>query len=714
MPLVCFGGLSRIYTRKVKFFIGSITFAMMTYSWKDRLRNFAGIQRAGAFAVTLIVIILFLPKESLFKYEYQVNQPWKHEKLLAPFDFGIQKSAEEIAIEKESIRSNQPLVFTLDSEISNNILSDIERTYIGSSVDTAGGCDSFLLVGLELCSRLLNQGLIERNSEAFQEIDPFDDILLYKNNQLVRLEHSKTISIQQFIDSLNQLSMVAADSVCSQRLTSVMLTNLRPNALYDDSLTQRLLFHELESIITIEGKVSKGTTIIDKGDIVTSAAYKTLESLRAQYQERTISDTGFQWAIIGQIGAISILLGLLVLFVYMNQNRLYNDPRPMTLTLSLLSVSFAISLIAISSSAISIYAIPIGITPLLLRMFYDFRVSIFTFVITILIVGIFTSNPLEYIVIQLSAISFATLYQAASTKRSRMLGTALLVFIGYSIIYTCISVAQDGTLTGVDTTLFGWFAINALLCTLVFPLIYIVEKMFGYISETTLLELSDSNQPLLKELAIKAPGTFQHSLQVANLCEKIANKIGGNTVLLRTAAMYHDVGKMNEPKFFIENQLPNNNPHDDLEPEESAMIIVNHVHQGVEMCRNQRIPIAIIQFIQTHHGKSQVRFFLKKAQQKAELAGRKVDINQFSYPGPLPKTKEHAILMMADTIEAASRSLKKYDNPTLDALVDRLVDSQREDGQFDEAQITLKDISDAKAELKLALHSIYHQRISYD
>lgn len=291
-----------------------------------------------------------------------------------------------------------------------------------------------------------------------------------------------------------------------------------------------------------------------------------------------------------------------------------------------------------------------------------------------------------------------------------MLATALVVFVGYSGIYTFMTVAQNGSIGAIDPAYFGWFAINSLLCTLVFPLIYLVEKVFGYISETTLLELGDSNQPLLKELAIKAPGTFQHSLQVANLAEKIASKIGGNSVLLRTAAMYHDIGKMNEPQFFIENQLPENNPHDDLEPKESAAIIIAHVTQGIEKARDQNIPLDIVQFIQTHHGTSTVQYFMKRALEKDP----NMDRTRFTYPGPKPQTKEQAILMMADSVEAASRSLKKYDHEALESLVDNIVEYQRGEGQFEESPLTFKDINTAKDVLKTALKGIFHQRISYD
>jgi len=442
---------------------------------------------------------------------------------------------------------------------------------------------------------------------------------------------------------------------------------------------------------------------------VNNERYKVLISLEKEFTERTMSVTGFQWSLVGQMAIVTILLGLLGLFIYMNQSRLFNDPRPITLSLSLVTLGFVMSAIAYSSNAVSIYIIPIGIAPLLLRMFFDFRVSIFSFLILILMVALFFSNPLEYILVQMSAISFATLYQSSSVKRSRMLGTALLVFIGYSVIYIAISVAQNGGMNGIITANFGWFAINGLLCMMVFPLIYVVEKVFGYTSETTLLELSDSNQPLLKELAVKAPGTFQHSLQVANLAEKISSKIGGNSVLLRTAAMYHDIGKMSEPQFFIENQLPDNNPHDDLEPEESAQIIIGHVRHGIDKALQHNIPIDIIQFIQTHHGTSKARYFFKRALE----ANPEADAAIFTYPGPRPSTKEQAILMMADSSEAAARSIKNPTSENIDALIEKIINKQISADQYVNADITFKEINQIKRLFKKKLVNIHHARIEY-
>jgi putative nucleotidyltransferase with HDIG domain len=678
------------------------------YNWKDRLRNYGVLQRAIAFALTTLVIYVFLPKDILFQYEYQENQPWKHDKLYAPFEFGIRKTTAELEKERTLVAKKQPIVFNYIDDIDRAIFTQIEMELQDAGADTL--CVEHMTQFEKSFFSVMSQGLIDR-SGAPKNINEKPNVGLMFQNEMVTKPAGQMLTIQKAINQVTA-KLVELDPVCKGTMLAALTKHIRANAVFNDSLTEKILNQAQFEVLEMEGRIEKGEAIIDRGDIVTVSKFKILESLKSEFSERTISVTGVQWSIVAQVGIALILLGLLMLFVYLNQERLFNDPRPITLALSLVSVLFAMCSLAYSSAEISIYVIPIGIAPLLLRMFFDFKLSLFTFIVLVLIIGLFTSNPLEFILIQVSAISFATLYQSSNTRRSRMLGTALLVFAGYSVIYVLVSVAQNGNISGIESTVFGWFAINALLCTLVFPLIYIVEKVFGYISETTLLELGDSNQPLLKQLAMKAPGTFQHSLQVANLAEKIASRIGGNSVLIRTAALYHDIGKMNEPQFFIENQLPDNNPHDDLEPEESAHIILDHVSKGIELARRSDLPFDIIQFIRTHHGTSTVRFFMKKAMEK--LGEENVRKEDYTYPGPKPKTKEQAILMMADSVEAASRSLKVYDHESLDKLVDGIINYQLAEGQFEEAPITFKDLSEAKTSLKNSLRGIYHQRISYN
>ena len=666
------------------------------------------IQRVMVLLFSVLVIAIFLPKGALFQFEFQLGQPWKHDKLIAPFDFGIRKSTEELNNELDKIKENQIPVFSIENEVTESVLHRLDEAWIAQT-DSIIPCDSARLKHVFLMTTMLQKGIVRQDS-ALSSLNNDDLIYIERQGTLEKLLVSEALKLKDVVSSVLELSSAYEDTLCKQLWIAISNKYILSNTTYNDSLTKRMLEASLAEVITIEGKVRQGEQIIDQGEVVDFAKLKVLESLKAEYEDRTISKSNFQWSFFGSLGVVIALLGLLMLFVYMGQDQIFNDPRPVTLALTLVTISFAVTSLAHHSNSLSVYAIPIGITPLLMRMFFDFRVSIFSFFALILITALFSSNALEYIVLHTGAISFATLYQSSSIRRSRMLGTAFLVFFGYSVFYVLISLAQNGSLDAITTAQFGWFAINGLLCMMVFPLIYVVEKIFGYISETTLLELSDSNQPLLKELAMKAPGTFQHSLQVANLAEKLASKIGGNTVLLRTAALYHDIGKMNAPQFFIENQMPDNNPHDDLEPDESAAVIIEHVHQGIEMARKEGLPIDIIQFIQTHHGTSKVKYFLKRAQEK----GEEIDLTDYTYPGPRPNTKEQAILMMADAVEAASRSLKNYDQKHLEDLVDRIIDQQLVDGQFEDAPVTFKDISAAKIVLKNALRGIYHQRISYE
>lgn len=657
---------------------------------------------------SVMVIAVFLPKGTLFQFEYHLGQPWKHDKLIAPFDFGIRKDSKTLSEEMARIEANHIPVFSIENAITETVLHRIDEAWLAQT-DSLNPCDSARIKHVSLMTGILQQGIVRQDS-ALSAMDLDDFIYIDRQGTLEKVLVEDALKLKDVVETVLESSNKLEDSLCEELWITISNKYILSNAIYNDSLSKRMLETELSAIIKMEGKVGKGQQIIDQGEVVDQMRFNVLESLKAEYEERTVSKTNFQWSFIGALGIVIALLGLLMLFVYMGQEHIFNDPRPITLALTLVTISFAVTSLAHHSDSVSVYAIPIGITPLLMRMFFDFRVSIFSFFALILINALFSANALEYILLQAGAISFATMYQSSSIRRSRMLGTAFLVFLGYSVFYVLISLAQNGSLETITSAQFGWFAINGLLCMMVFPLIYVVEKVFGYISETTLLELSDSNQPLLKALAMKAPGTFQHSIQVANLAEKLASKIGGNTVLLRTAALYHDIGKMNAPQFFIENQMPDNNPHDDLEPDESAAIIIEHVHKGIEMARKENLPFDIIQFIQTHHGTSRVKYFLKRAQEK----GEEIDLTDYTYPGPKPNTKEQAILMMADAVEAASRSLKHFDYKHLEELVDKIIDQQLSDGQFEDAPVTFKDISAAKVVLKNALRGIYHQRISYE
>jgi len=360
---------------------------------------------------------------------------------------------------------------------------------------------------------------------------------------------------------------------------------------------------------------------------------------------------------------------------------------------------------------LSVYVLPFSILPIILKTFFDSRLALFVHIITILVVGFFVPNGYEFVFLNVLAGMVAIISLTDAYRRSKIVVTAVAVMLTYSIIYIGIALVQEGDLMQIDYKYFSWFGVNGLLILISYPLLYIFEKTFGFISDATLMELSDTNQPLLRKLAENAPGTFQHSLQVANLAEDAIYRIGGNPLLVRAGALYHDIGKMDEPLYFIENQSSTINPHDDLEFEQSARIIIDHVRKGVELARKNKLPEPIVNFIRTHHGTTTVQYFYKSFLRKYPEA--EVDVQKFSYLGPKPDSKETAVVMMADSVEAASRSLKSITEDTIDKLVDSIITAQMTDEQYNDAQVTFKDITTIKEVFKKRLRNIYHVRISY-
>ncbi len=360
---------------------------------------------------------------------------------------------------------------------------------------------------------------------------------------------------------------------------------------------------------------------------------------------------------------------------------------------------------------VSIYLLPFAILPIILKTFYDSRLALFIHIITILLIGFFAPNSFEFVFLNVVAGMVAIISLTNVYRRSKLVVTSLYVIAAYSVIYLGIALVQEGNLASIEWKYFRLFGVNGILVMISYPLIYMFEKTFGFMSDATLMELSDTNQPLLRKLAEVAPGTFQHSLQVANLAEDAVFQVGGNPLLVRAGALYHDIGKMEEPLYYIENQTSSINPHDNLEFEQSARIIIDHVRKGVDLAKKNKLPEAIIDFIRTHHGTTTVQYFYRSYLRKYPEAD--VDVRKFSYPGPRPGSRETAIVMMADSVEAASRSLKEITENTLDKLVDSIIGNQMREEQYNDAQITFKEITTIREVFKRRLRNIYHARISY-
>jgi putative nucleotidyltransferase with HDIG domain len=482
------------------------------------------------------------------------------------------------------------------------------------------------------------------------------------------------------------------------------------NVVYDEVKSINVRKSLINSISLTRGLIQEGQGIISKGEYISNDKYMVLESLRSEY-ERNLGSAERFVVIVGKF--ILVLTSMLLIYMFLKSFR-KEVLESYVRVLFILLIVILMVLVASTSlkfNLVSVYLLPFAILPIVLKTFYDSRLALFVHVITILLVGFFVPNGFEFVFLNVVAGMVSIISLTDAYRRSKLIVTALSVILAYSVIYIGIGMVQEGSLSQIDYRYFSWFGINGLLILMSYPLIYMFEKVFGFISDATLMELSDTNQPLLRKLAELAPGTFQHSLQVANLAEDAVFHVGGNPLLVRAGALYHDIGKMEEPMYFIENQTNTINPHDHLEFEQSASIIINHVVKGVELAHRNKLPEAIVDFIRTHHGTTMVQYFYKSFLSKYPEVD--VDMKKFSYPGPKPMSKETAIVMMADSVEAASRSLKAITAETIDKLVDTVITFQMTDEQYNDAQITYKDLTTIRDVFKKRLQNIYHVRISY-
>jgi cyclic-di-AMP phosphodiesterase PgpH len=482
------------------------------------------------------------------------------------------------------------------------------------------------------------------------------------------------------------------------------------NVYFDEQKSLQARKQLLSTISRTRGMIEEGQGIISKGEYITQEKYLILESLRMEY-EKNLGSVASQLVNLGKLIIVLVSLLMIYLFLYNFRKAILSDFRRTFFIMNAVVLMVLAAGLTLKFDLISIYVIPFTIVPIILRTFYDARVALFVHVITIIMVGFFAPNSYLFIFLNIFAGMVAIFSLTNLYRRSKLVVTALAVILTYSVIYFGTAIVQEGNLVTIDWKYFAWFGYNGILILLSYPLIYVFEKTFGFISDTTLMELSDTNQPLLRKLAEMAPGTFQHSLQVANLAEDAVYKIGGNPLLVRAGALYHDIGKMEQPLYFIENQTSMDNPHDTLEFEQSAKIIIDHVLKGVEIARKNALPEPVIDFIRTHHGTSTVQYFYKSFLKKYPEA--EADVKKFSYPGPRPFTRELAIVMMADSVEAASRSLSQINDQTLDKLVEGIIHTQMMEEQFNDASITFRDITTIREVFIKRLKNIHHARIAY-
>ena len=654
------------------------------------------------------LIVFFFPKGGKFKYEFQKGKPWQFENLYAPFDFSIQKTEDELAKEKQAIIDNQTLYYRYDEKIAKNVVSSLDAKFDSqwqNSELNKRQKNRLKAAATNILEIIYKNGILDPTEATPKG----NSIFLVVNNEARQVSGSdfyRVNEVDQLVENVLDKQELAA---YTDTFKSLFFDLITPNVTLDKELTGKTLEDALSNLSYTRGTVDEGKLIIAKGEVVEADNLKMLASLKSEYESDLWTDSNSYYILVGYTVLVALVLLMLFLFLKKYRKEVYdNNTRVTFIFFNILLLVFVTTLVVNYNEAL-VFVVPLCILPLILKTFFDARLGLFVHVLTVLILGFVVPNSFEYIFLQIITGIVTILTVSELYKRANLFVSVGQITLIYIIAYLAFHTIHEGNLDNIEWFTLSLFLLNGMITLFVQPLIYIYEKMFGLVSDVSLLELSDTNSKLLKELSNKAPGTFNHSLQVANLAEAAANGIGANAMLVRVGALYHDIGKMDNPTFFTENQITNVNPHDEISPKESARIILDHVIKGIELARKNNIPDRVVDFIRSHHGTSLVYYFFKR---QVELDNEAYE-EDFRYPGPLPFSKETAILMMADSVEAASKSLK---NPTflmIDEFVEKIIAGQMKSEQYINADITFREIEIIKKIFKGKLTNIYHLRVEY-
>ncbi len=652
-----------------------------------------------------------------------------HETIIAPFDFSILKSLDEIKIEQEIIRSEHTPIFNYNADIfllkaedyinqfeekwveEKNVKKDDKFTFFNlfkqKNIDNRTRKYNLSVFGYDKLKAIYEKGIVQIHDDF--EYKKELNVLLKKGSIAEKVPIDQFLSISSSANEINLLDNLNDEEYSF--LVPLLLSNLEHNITYDKLASEAMLQIDLKNINSTHGLIVAGQIIVSKGELVTNERYQKLLSLRQKYEGKEWDLLAYYLVLLGQI--ILVGLSLLILFLFIKQYRVdvLNSTTKISMILSVILLMVVISSLVLSLDINLIYIVPFCIAPVILKAFFDNRIALFTHMIAILIIGFIVPNGFEFVFLQFIAGIVSILSVLKMYKRSQLFISVAKVILVYFVIYISLSITHDGSFVSLDVNILIQLAISGALTLFAYPIIFLFEKIFSLVSDVSLLELTDTNSVLLRQLSEKAPGTFQHSLQVANLAEMGALEIGANALLTRAGAMYHDVGKLKNPMYFIENQSINLNPHDEIGFDESSEIIISHVLDGIEIAKDNNLPDELIDFIRTHHGTTTVQYFYK--QFIANFPKEDIDVKAFTYPGPKPHSKETAILMMADSVEASTRSLKNSTAENIDALIERVINKQIEEGQFENASITLKEITKLKKLFKKKLVNIHHLRVEY-
>ena len=671
------------------------------FSYKDLL------YKSLIFIATVSVIVYFLPNEGKFNYQFDINKPWKYGLLQASFDFPIYKNDMQVQKEQDSILATYQPYFHVEKNVEKEMIERLREDYNKTLRHSLPGTDYIRYIE-RMLKEMYRNGIIAGNDLTRMEEDSITAIRTVEQNTATSRPVGQLYTVK---DAYEYLLNADTTHYKKKVLQQCNLNNyITPNLIYDEAKSEAAQKDLLSNISYANGFVLNGQKIIDRGEIVNEQTYNILESLRKEWEKRSDSLQEKRLTLAGQILYVGIFLFCFMVYLDLFRADYYERKGSLSLLFALIVLFPVIASVMVSQSLSSIYIVPFAMIPIIVRIFLDSRTAFMAHVTIILLCSITLRFPHEFILLQVVA-GMVSIYSLRElSQRSQLLRTALVVFASYALLYFAFELIHEDDLTKLNTRMYIYFMINGILLLFAYPLLFILEKTFGFTSNVTLVELSNINNSLLREMSEIAPGTFQHSLQMANLAAEAANKIGAKSQLVRTGALYHDIGKMVNPAFFTENQS-GVNPHKSLNYEQSAQVIISHITDGLKLAEKHNLPKVIKDFISTHHGRGLTKYFY--ISYKNEHPDEEVDAEKFRYPGPNPFTKEQAILMMADSVEAASRSLPEYTEESIGTLVDKIIDAQVAEGFFKECPITFKDIALVKALFKEKLKTMYHTRISY-
>ena len=674
--------------------------------------NIAKSKLKGAFTLigTVIVVVLllvyFLPRETKFGYEYEQGRPWRYNSLIATFDFPVYKTPDEVKAERDSALSQFQPFYTEDVQIAQRQITAFETAWrAGRFGDVPAHCLNHVD---KMLRGVYEAGMVPSADLSQMAKERTPGVRVVEGTEAVTRPITELYSTRSAYEYI-----VYADTINFPRelLARCNINEyLSPNLSIDSAKTSAVREDLLAAVSPASGMVQSGQRIIDRGEIISAEQYKILQSFERETVRRNDPSKGMWQVVTGQVIFVLCVIVAFVFYLRLFRREYLRSPHSILLLSSLIAIFPLITYAMVDQKFLNVYMVPYAMVPIFVRIFMDSRTAFMTMVCSVILSSLALHSNYEFVVVQFMSGMTAIYALRDLTERSQLLRVALAVFVTSSAIMLGYDLSQGIEFSHLDRSMYVYNAVNGVLLLFAYPLLYMIEKLFGFTSSVTLVELSNTNNSVLRRMSKVAQGTFVHSLQVANLAAEVADKIGAKPQLVRTGALYHDIGKMLNPAFFTENQT-GVNPHDELTEERSAQIIISHVTEGLKLADKYHLPKVIRDFISTHHGRSQVKYFY--IQWKNKHQGEEPDAKLFTYPGPNPFTREQAILMMCDAVEASSRSLKEFTEESIKELVNRIIDSQVQAGYFRECPITFRDIADAKRVLAESLKTIYHTRIAY-